>query len=96
MILVFQTKYTLAESKISILNNPATERLSFSFPLNNNQMIDIKVIDLLGRVQMKQTTNGSQGINNINIQLPAALQTGMYILEVTGSTDRLTSKFVKK
>ena len=95
MILAFQTKYTLAESKISILNNPATERLSFSFPLNNNQLIDIKVIDLLGRVQMKQTTSGSQGINNINIQLPVALQTGMYILEVTGSTDRFTSKFVK-
>ena len=96
-ILMFQsTAITFSDNGIRIMNNPANEYLSFSFQLKNNQPAEVKIIDLTGRVQMKQILMGSHGTNNFNLQLNGALQKGMYILEVTAGADRFTEKFIKQ
>ena len=78
------------------MNNPANESLSFSFQLKSNQQVEVKVIDLTGRVQMRQTLTGSQGNNYINMQLAPALQNGMYIIDVTAGAEHFTAKFIKQ
>jgi hypothetical protein len=96
--LMFQNAAIVTDNtnSIRILNNPATDRLSFSFQLVAAQKAEVKVYDMNGRMMLKQQMNGSQGNNQASIQLAAAMQSGIYIIEVNTGTERLTAKFVKK
>ena len=96
-ILMFQSNILASsENGIRIMNNPANEFLNFNFQLKNSQPAEVKVIDLTGRVKMKQLLMGSNGNNYFNLQLSGALQKGMYILEVTAGAERFTGKFIKQ
>ena len=96
-ILMFQSNILASsENGIRIMNNPANEFLNFNFQLKNSQPAEVKVIDLTGRVKMKQLLMGSNGNNYFNLQLTGALQKGMYILEVTAGAERFTGKFIKQ
>ena len=94
--LVFETKTVSNTSGFRIVNNPATDKLSLSFTSANNQSLDIKVYDLSGRIQMNQKVNVYQGANLISLPLASAFETGMYAVEVSNGSERLTSKFVKQ
>ena len=94
--LVFETKIAGNTSGLRIVNNPATDKLSLSFASANNQSLEIKVYDLSGRMQINQKVNVYQGTNLINLPLPSAFTTGMYVVEVSNGSERLTSKFVKQ
>ena len=94
-ILVFQSSVS-ADQTIRIMNNPATDKLTFSFNLKNSGQADVKVIDLMGRIQMKQIVNGSEGANYVSMQLASAMQSGIYIVDVVAGSDRYNAKFVKQ
>jgi hypothetical protein len=93
-ILVFQTR-TTTSSDLRILGNPAFDKLTFSFQSETNGTAEVSVLDMAGRVQVRQKMNLYQGSNLISIPLPSVLGTGMYVLEL--STDKnFTAKFIKQ
>jgi len=94
--LIFETKMAMNTGGLRIVNNPATDKLSLSFTSENNQSLEIRVYDLSGRMQIDQQVNVYQGGNLINLPLASAFKTGMYAVEVSTGSQRLTSKFVKQ
>jgi hypothetical protein len=94
--LTFETQTVVNASGLRIVKNPAMDKLSLSFMSETNQSLEIKVYDLSGRMQMNQKVNVYQGTNLINLPLASAFKTGMYAVEVSNGSERLTSKFVKQ
>ena len=93
-ILVFQTKITTSAA-LKILGNPAFDKLTFSFQSEANGIAEVNVLDMAGRVQVRQKMNLYQGSNLISIPLASVLGKGMYVLEL--STDKnFTAKFIKQ
>jgi len=80
---------------LKILSNPATDKLTFSFQSESCRSDDLNVLDLSGRVQIRQKINLYQGANLISIPLASVLGNGMYVLQL--STDKnFTAKFIKQ
>ena len=80
----------------TIVNNPATDKLTLSYSSARNQSLEIKIYDLAGRMQMSQKTNVYQGSNVISLTLNSALKTGAYVVEVSNASERQAAKFVKQ
>ena len=81
---------------IKIISNPVNDRLTFEFRAVRSGPVDVRIIDMLGRVQMKQVINSYQGINVVRLTLPYAWQNGIYVAEVGTGQDRFTAKFIKQ
>jgi type IX secretion system substrate protein len=81
---------------LTIVNNPATDKLTLSYPSATNQSVEIKIYDLAGRMQMNQKTNVYQGSNFISLALNSAFTAGTYFVEVRDASERQTAKFVKQ
>ena len=81
---------------LTIVNNPATDKLTLSYSSARNQSLEIKIYDLAGRMQMNQKTNVYQGSNLISLTLNSAFRTGAYVVEVRNASERQTAKFVKQ
>ena len=94
--LSFQSIKSSTDNFIKVFNNPANDRITFSIELHQSQKVDAKIIDLTGRIYVAQRINGSQGVSNISMQLAPAMQSGIYILNVTAGAERYTTKFVKQ
>jgi len=81
---------------LTIINNPATDKLTMSYSSAVSQSVEIKIYDLAGRMQRKQKTNVYQGINFISLALNSAFTIGTYVVEVRNASERQTAKFVKQ
>lgn len=93
-ILIFQIRAT-DNTGLKILNNPATDKLTFSFQSESTRSAEVNVLDLSGRMQIRQKVNLYQGVNLVSIPLASTLGKGMYALEL--STDKnLIAKFIKQ
>jgi len=95
-ILAFQGNAATSSKALKIVNNPATDKLTLSFSSTNNQVAQIRVFDMAGRLQMDQKINVYQGSNLVSLQLSSTFKTGMYAVEVYSGSDRETAKFVKQ
>jgi len=94
--LLFENKIITMGTGLKIVNNPATDNLSVSFASSNNQLVEIKVYDLTGRMQMNQKINVYAGNNFVSLPLNSSLKTGMYAVEVSNGVERQVAKFVKR
>jgi Secretion system C-terminal sorting domain len=80
----------------TIVNNPATDKLTLTYSSARNQSLEIKIYDMAGRMQMNQRTNVYQGSNAISLTLNSALKTGAYVVEVRNASESQAAKFVKQ
>ncbi|HET9824345.1 MAG TPA: T9SS type A sorting domain-containing protein [Chitinophagaceae bacterium] len=95
-ILAFQSNAISNSAALKIINNPATDKLTLSFSSASNQIAELKVYDMAGRLQIDQKINVYQGSNLISLQLSSTFKTGMYAVEVSTGSDRQAAKFVKQ
>jgi type IX secretion system substrate protein len=95
-ILAFQGNAAATSKALKIVNNPATDKLTLSYSSINNQVAQIKVYDMAGRLQMDQKINMYQGSNLVSLPLSSTFKTGMYAVEVYAGSDRETVKFIKQ
>ena len=94
-VILLQT--TADDSKgIKIVNNPVNDRLTFEFKASRPGPVEVKILDMLGRVQMTKVINSFEGNNMVTLTLPYAWQNGVYVAEIKSGTDRFTAKFVKQ
>jgi len=89
-------KLSVKGGSLTIVNNPATDKLTMSYSSAVSQSVEIKIYDLAGRMQRKQKTNVYQGINFISLALNSAFTIGTYVVEVRNASERQTAKFVKQ
>jgi len=89
-------KLSVKGGSLTIVNNPATDKLTMSYSSAVSQSVEIKIYDLAGRMQMKQKTNVYQGTNFISLALNSAFTIGTYVVEVRNASERQTAKFVKQ
>jgi len=94
--LIFENETVISAAGLRIVNNPATDKLSLNFTSEKIQLLEIKVYDLSGRIQINQKVKVFQGGNLINFPLTSTFKTGMYAVEVSNGSERLSSKFVKQ
>jgi hypothetical protein len=94
-VILLQTK-TDDSQGIHITSNPVIDRLAFEFKSTRQGPAEIRIMDMLGRIQLKQTITSYEGNNTVNLTLPSAWQKGVYIAEVISGPDHYTAKFIKQ
>jgi|CXWL01.1.fsa_nt_gi hypothetical protein len=94
-IILLQTR-TEKNPDIKIISNPVNDKLIFEFRAGRTVPVIVRIIDLFGNLQLKQMISSTEGNNVISVSLPSALQTGMYIAEVSSDHFRYIAKFVKQ
>jgi PKD repeat protein len=72
---IFQT------SEINIFPNPCSTNASIAISLNAPQLISIEILDLMGRILYKQSTNLQFGKNTVLLPL-ANFENGQYIVKI--------------
>lgn len=93
--IVFLTIKPAFAEKVSILGNPAKDKLILRFNEYQNAM-DIKIYDLAGRTIADHKAEKVERNNIVSIPLNMSMNPGMYVVEVNNGIERLTSKFVKQ
>jgi hypothetical protein len=80
---------------ISISPDPVISGNTFSarFTSTDNSIVYCKIIDLTGKTIFLQQNKVSQGNNSIPVNVPAYLQAGMYVLQISNETIVETTKF---
>ncbi|MER3463807.1 MAG: hypothetical protein C4329_04690 [Chitinophagaceae bacterium] len=94
-ILAFQTQ-TNQTRQIKILNNPAVDKLTFSFNAEVSSMYEIRIYDITGKLQLKQSINAYKGNNSASISLSTLTKSAMHIIELNNGIERQTATFLKQ
>lgn len=74
--------------------NPVSELLYLTINSLENQILTIKLLDLMGRVLTEEKLNASTGFNKIGIST-AQLSNGMYIVEINSTKGKTSTKIIK-
>jgi len=94
-VLVFQSKISNING-IKIFGNPVNDKLSFSYISDANQIVLVKVNDLVGKTLMNQKIRSFEGSNMMSMSLASTFTPGMYLIEVSNGVYRQIAKFVKQ
>lgn len=94
-ILVFNSNASNTKP-LNIIGNVTNDKLTFSYDAASNSKVEIRVLDMNGRVMVKQTLNANKGNNLASISLPSAMTSGMYIATLSAENVNSSSKFVKQ
>jgi hypothetical protein len=79
---------------ISISPNPVMSGMAtVRFEASAKSMVEFKVVDMAGRVILKQQNNVTEGINSIAITNLNRLQPGLYIVQMNDGNSMNTAKF---
>lgn len=85
-----------AVSGLSIYPNPATENITVDFNLANASDVTIEVVDAAGKVAIAKTlTSQAAGKSNVSFET-AALNAGVYFVNISTEAGKATQKFIKK
>jgi hypothetical protein len=94
-ILTFQPKSDF-ERKLTVINNPVSDKLTISFQSSADQKFDVNVYDITGKIRMKQSMNAYRGSNMVSLSLTSSFTTGTYIVELANGAEHYSAKFVKQ
>jgi hypothetical protein len=94
-ILVFNNNAS-NRKPLNIIGNITNDKLTFGYEAVVNSKVEIRILDMKGRVMMKQTLNATKGNNLASISLPSAMTSGMYIATLTAENVNSSAKFVKQ
>ena len=94
-ILVFQKNSTGNANLIKIFSNPVNDKLTFSLSSSSIQIVDVKIYDMGGRIQLNQKVTSYEGSNMVSLPLASTFKPGFYVVEVNDGIERQIAKFVK-
>lgn len=94
-ILAFQAT-RLNNGQVKIINNPVNDKLTLSFESSSSQTLQLRVLDMSGRIMQEQLLMCAKGNNVISISLPDQLNRGMYLVSLSDGDARMSAKFVKQ
>ncbi len=79
---------------INIFPNPVTDLAQVEVESMNDGDIDVRIIDLTGKMILAKQYSIKAGRNLFTLHLPAGMQPGIYILDVTGVTSYQTKLYI--
>ena len=82
--------------KISGLINPFNQSISFNMTVPEDHNIQLGLFDTYGRLLMSSHQTAYKGINHVEMNEPAGLQSGMYVLQVLYKGQMITRQIIKK
>ena len=82
------------ELGLSLYPNPADAELSVDFELNSNQSLEVKIVNLLGKVVGSYGIQANEGKNTVVLNTQS-LSNGTYIVELLGESISSSLPFVK-
>ena len=94
-ILVFSKEADSIE-KLNIIGTNVTDKLTLSFQSQMNQASEIKILDIGGKLVMKQSFKVSKGNNLVSLSLPVSMNNGMYVASVSGNNFSSSAQFIKQ
>ena len=83
------------QTALRIINNPVTDKITFSYQTTSNQNLQVKVYDMTGRIYINESTKANKGQNLISFPLSSSIKSGIYMVELNDGTERYTTKFVR-
>ncbi len=75
--------------------NPFTSQVEFKLETKGPQTVTIRLVDEQGRTVKVQEKSLQRGVNRIVLDNLSQLKKGIYILEISGSTDKVIDKIMK-
>jgi hypothetical protein len=93
IILLSNTEIAL---NISALVNPFINQISFNLTVPDDRTVQVIIFDSYGRRINSSVRSVYKGINHIELQEPACLQSGMYILQVIYRDTIITRQIIKQ
>jgi hypothetical protein len=82
--------------KISGLINPFNNQISFNMTVPEDHTIQLSLFDAYGRRITSTHQSAYKGINHVEINEPAGLQQGMYVLQILYRDQMITRQIIKK
>jgi len=82
---------------LSISPNPASSSSTATvrFQATAKGVVDLKIVDMAGRVMLQQQNNVTEGVNSVSISKLGRLQPGVYVVQVNDGTSTVqTTKFI--
>lgn len=95
-VIRLQETSTAEGNTLHLLKNPVESTLRFTFTSPNAEANNVALYNMAGVKVFSTRINSHQGINTVSLNLDSRVVTGMYVLEVSGATQRRTTKLVKK
>ena len=90
------TESILTENSVSVYPNPFSTSFNVSFYLPNSQLLDIKVVDILGKlVKQIDRKEYTEGENNIEFNFGNEIQKGMYLITIATKDGIVVKKLTK-
>ena len=94
-ILMFNSA-TYTGKALHIVGNVVTDKLTFSYDVDASSKAEIRILDINGKMLVRQSLNASKGTNMASISLPSAITSGMYIATLSADNSNSSAKFVKQ
>jgi len=80
----------------NLLPNPAHNQVRISFATSDTQDVTLALLDLQGRLLMSEKSyQNLNGPSNLELQLPAGLENGLYLVRITTAKKVFLKKLVK-
>jgi Secretion system C-terminal sorting domain len=76
--------------------NPFTSKVNIAFTLTHNTMVDVRIVDLSGKVVLTKLMKGLKGSNILTLNDLENLQAAMYMLHIVTDDTHLIEKLIKK
>jgi hypothetical protein len=70
-----------AQLEVKILSNPFYEKITAEIISDKQQLIELKVMDINGRIRTTKTQHIAPGINQLNIIAGEDWKAGVYLLQ---------------
>lgn len=80
-----------------VLPNPFDKRITVQLQLKTAERVQIRLLDMFGRVVYSRMESLAKGVHTLNIELQGALAAGTYVMDVmAGNTDIHQQKLLKR
>ena len=74
--------------------NPTKDNIAIQFESNKNEVVNVSVMDLTGRVVLTQNASITEWVNSLNVNT-AFLSSGIYMVSLKNSESIIVNKIVK-
>jgi hypothetical protein len=83
------------ESNVTISPNPFTQYLNLFYLTNEEELVDITLIDLSGKIVFQQRKLFPKGVSASEFMLPLELNAGVYTFLFSNKKERIAKKIIK-
>jgi hypothetical protein len=94
-IIAFKAKGT-TNDKITLLQNPVTSSLSFSYTATQNEVLEVTIYNIAGSKLQGQKLQMTNKQHVLTVFVDGTIPRGQYILSVQSSTGNQSAKFIKQ